>query len=54
MAGITYGKPEVFEEVLRRSGIRLQDYPWVSIHRFAFEACGRPLNGPSRWRRRLC
>jgi branched-chain amino acid transport system substrate-binding protein len=38
MPGITYGKPEVFEEVLRRSGIRLEDYPWASIHMFAFEA----------------
>jgi branched-chain amino acid transport system substrate-binding protein len=38
MPGITYGKPEVFEEVLKRSGIRLEDYPWASIHMFAFEA----------------
>jgi branched-chain amino acid transport system substrate-binding protein len=38
MPGITYGRPEVFEEVLKRSGIRLEDYPWASIHMFAFEA----------------
>lgn len=38
MSGITYGKPEVFEEVLRRSGIQLQDSPLASIHTCAFEA----------------
>jgi hypothetical protein len=38
MPGIRYGHPEVFEEVLRRTGIRLEDYPWASIHMFAFEA----------------
>jgi branched-chain amino acid transport system substrate-binding protein len=38
MPGITYGKPEVFGEVLKRAGIRLEDYPWASIHMFAFEA----------------
>jgi branched-chain amino acid transport system substrate-binding protein len=38
MPGISYGKPEVFEEVLKRTGIRLEDYPWASIHMFAFEA----------------
>ena len=38
MPGITYGMPEVFEEVLKRTGIRLEDYPWASIHMFAFEA----------------
>jgi branched-chain amino acid transport system substrate-binding protein len=38
MPGITYGKPEAFEEVLKRAGIRVEDYPWASIHMFAFEA----------------
>jgi branched-chain amino acid transport system substrate-binding protein len=38
MPGITYGKPAVFEEVLKRTGIRVEDYPWASIHMFAFEA----------------
>jgi branched-chain amino acid transport system substrate-binding protein len=38
MPGITYGKPEVFEEVLKRTGIRVEDYPWAGIHMFAFEA----------------
>jgi branched-chain amino acid transport system substrate-binding protein len=38
MPGISYGKPEVFDEVLKRTGIRLEDYPWASIHMFAFEA----------------
>ena len=38
MPGITYGKPEVFEEVLQRTGIRVEDYPWAGIHMFAFEA----------------
>jgi branched-chain amino acid transport system substrate-binding protein len=38
MPGISYGKPEVFEEVLKRTGIRVEDYPWASIHMFAFEA----------------
>jgi branched-chain amino acid transport system substrate-binding protein len=38
MPGINYGQPEVFEEVLKRTGIRLEDYPWASIHMFAFEA----------------
>src|SRR5919197_285235 len=38
MLGISYGKPEVFEEVLKRTGIPLEDYPWASIHMFAFEA----------------
>jgi branched-chain amino acid transport system substrate-binding protein len=38
MPGISYGKPEVFEEVLQRTGIRVEDYPWASIHMFAFEA----------------
>jgi branched-chain amino acid transport system substrate-binding protein len=38
MPGISYGKPEVFAEVLKRTGIRLEDYPWASIHMFAFEA----------------
>jgi branched-chain amino acid transport system substrate-binding protein len=38
MPGIAYGKPEVFEEVLKRAGLRVEDYPWTSIHMFAFEA----------------
>lgn len=38
MPGITYGKPDVFEEVLKRTNIRMEDYPWASIHMFAFEA----------------
>jgi branched-chain amino acid transport system substrate-binding protein len=38
MPGISYGKPEVFEEVLKRTGIRVEDYPWASIHMFACEA----------------
>jgi branched-chain amino acid transport system substrate-binding protein len=38
MPGITYGNPKAFEEVLRRAGIRVEDYPWASIHMFAFEA----------------
>jgi branched-chain amino acid transport system substrate-binding protein len=38
MPGISYGKPEVFEEVLKRTGIRVEDYPWAGIHMFAFEA----------------
>jgi branched-chain amino acid transport system substrate-binding protein len=38
MPGITYGKPEVFEAVLKRTGIRVEDYPWAGIHMFAFEA----------------
>lgn len=38
MPGITYGKPEVFETLLKRTGIRVEDYPWASIHMFAFEA----------------
>jgi branched-chain amino acid transport system substrate-binding protein len=38
MPGITYGKPGVFEEVLKRTSIRVEDYPWASIHMFAFEA----------------
>jgi branched-chain amino acid transport system substrate-binding protein len=38
MPGITYGQPEVFEEVLKRTSIRVEDYPWASIHMFAFEA----------------
>ena len=29
---------QVIEEVLKRSGIRMEDYPWASIHMFAFEA----------------
>jgi branched-chain amino acid transport system substrate-binding protein len=38
MPGITYGKPEIFAELLKRAGIRVEDYPWASIHMFAFEA----------------
>jgi branched-chain amino acid transport system substrate-binding protein len=38
MPGITYGRPEVFEELLTRTGIRVEDFPWASIHMFAFEA----------------
>jgi branched-chain amino acid transport system substrate-binding protein len=38
MPGISYGKPEVFEEILKRTGIRVEDYPWAGIHMFAFEA----------------
>jgi branched-chain amino acid transport system substrate-binding protein len=38
MPGVTYGKPEVFEDLLKRTGIRIEDYPWASIHMFAFEA----------------
>jgi hypothetical protein len=38
MPGITYGTPEVFENLLKRTGIRVEDYPWASIHMFAFEA----------------
>jgi branched-chain amino acid transport system substrate-binding protein len=38
MPGIKYGKPMVFEEVLKRTAIRVEDYPWASIHMFAFEA----------------
>jgi branched-chain amino acid transport system substrate-binding protein len=38
MPGITYGRPEVFEELLKRTGMRVEDYPWASIHMFAFEA----------------
>jgi branched-chain amino acid transport system substrate-binding protein len=38
MPGISYGKPVVFEEVLKRTGIRVEDYPWAGIHMFAFEA----------------
>jgi len=38
MPGITYGKPAVFETLLKRTGIRVEDYPWASIHMFAFEA----------------
>jgi branched-chain amino acid transport system substrate-binding protein len=38
MPGITYGTPAVFEDVLQRTGIRVEDYPWASIHMFAFEA----------------
>jgi branched-chain amino acid transport system substrate-binding protein len=37
MPGIKYGKPEAFEELLKRTGIRVEDYPWASIHMFAFE-----------------
>ncbi len=45
MPGITYGKPEVFEEVLKRAGIRLDDYPWASNHMFAFEAVQAAIEG---------
>jgi branched-chain amino acid transport system substrate-binding protein len=38
MPGIKYGTPEVFAELLKRTGIRIEDYPWASIHMFAFEA----------------
>jgi branched-chain amino acid transport system substrate-binding protein len=38
MPGVKYGKPEVFEDLLKRTGIRIEDYPWASIHMFAFEA----------------
>lgn len=38
MPGITYGQPEVFEDLLKRTGIRIEDFPWASIHMFAFEA----------------
>jgi branched-chain amino acid transport system substrate-binding protein len=38
MPGITYGNPELFAELLKRAGIRVEDYPWASIHMFAFEA----------------
>ncbi|HSF30086.1 MAG TPA: amino acid ABC transporter substrate-binding protein [Candidatus Tectomicrobia bacterium] len=44
MPGISYGKPEVFEEVLKRAGIRVEDYPWASIHMFAFEAIQAALD----------
>lgn len=38
MPGIKYGQPQVFEEVLKGAGIRVEDYPWSGIHMFAFEA----------------
>jgi branched-chain amino acid transport system substrate-binding protein len=38
MPGITYGHPEAFEDLLKRTGIRIEDFPWASIHMFAFEA----------------
>jgi branched-chain amino acid transport system substrate-binding protein len=38
MPGITYGRPEAFEELLKRTSTRVEDYPWASIHMFAFEA----------------
>jgi branched-chain amino acid transport system substrate-binding protein len=38
MPGITYGHPGVFEDLLKRTGIRIEDFPWASIHMFAFEA----------------
>jgi ABC-type branched-subunit amino acid transport system substrate-binding protein len=28
----------VFEDLLKRTGIRIEDFPWASIHMFAFEA----------------
>jgi branched-chain amino acid transport system substrate-binding protein len=38
MPGITYGNPKAFEELLKRTSTRVEDYPWASIHMFAFEA----------------
>jgi branched-chain amino acid transport system substrate-binding protein len=38
MPGIAYGRPDVFAELLKRTGMRVEDYPWASIHMFAFEA----------------
>jgi branched-chain amino acid transport system substrate-binding protein len=38
MPGVTYGKPDIFATLLKRAGIRVEDYPWASIHMFAFEA----------------
>jgi branched-chain amino acid transport system substrate-binding protein len=38
MPGVKAGKPKPFEELLQKLAIKIEDYPWSSIHYFGFEA----------------
>jgi len=38
MPGVKAGNPKPFEELLAKLNIKIEDYPWSSIHYFGFEA----------------
>ncbi len=38
MPGVKAGNSRPFEELLQKLGIKVEDYPWSSIHYFGFEA----------------
>jgi branched-chain amino acid transport system substrate-binding protein len=38
MPGVKAGNPKPFEELLAKLAVKVEDYPWSSIHYFGFEA----------------
>jgi branched-chain amino acid transport system substrate-binding protein len=38
MPGVKAGNPKPYEELLQKLNIKVEDYPWSSIHYFGFEA----------------
>ena len=38
MPGVKAGNPKPFEELLQKLNVKVEDYPWSSIHYFGFEA----------------
>lgn len=41
--GMNYGNPELFTEVLERSGISLDDFPWAPAYMMAFETATQAI-----------
>ena len=38
MPGVKAGNPKPFEELIQKLGVKVEDFPWSSIHYFGFEA----------------
>jgi branched-chain amino acid transport system substrate-binding protein len=41
--GMNYGNPELFTEVMERSGISLDDFPWAPAYMMAFETATQAI-----------
>jgi branched-chain amino acid transport system substrate-binding protein len=41
--GMNYGNPELFTEVMKRSGINLDDFPWAPAYMMAFETATQAI-----------
>jgi branched-chain amino acid transport system substrate-binding protein len=41
--GMNYGNPELFTEVMKRSGISLDDFPWAPAYMMAFETATQAI-----------